>query len=358
MLKNSLSKNFNPFRVKKRYSLIAFFILLGTFCFNTWIPDDQRFHWIPMRMGDFYYQQELFYGESQADIVVFGSSTTWQSFDSVALMDELKKMNVSTEAYTVASNWRGEDFLYFQLRNYLKVKSPKLVVMSTPSGSSQAPHPASKYLMQPLTDYPLIKKLSWKHQLGFLAESFLSFPKLLLSYFPIKASQPNPRYKRYKVIENRGYLRKDLHYRTYGENSIKIEFKKDTRKPTLYSSDQMIYRRERSGWFNVKRSPEKFNPFEKVFFEAIVELCKEKKIPLVLLQFPYPEKDDWNVVELREDVVLLGLPVIGIPLAKLYPGWSKNEVLNHFENGTHMNSNGGPYFTRSVAPAIREFLEN
>jgi hypothetical protein len=340
---------------KNNKERIAFIVLLLFVLFSPFltyfIDRPIAYRSVSLRCGPYAYIADEIFNKTEAiDMLFLSSSEIWTGVNIKHLRKLWKsKHHKDFNIVMLGSNWRGMDRFYFILKDVLKRRRVKTLVLSI-YGRTTFPYYGSKHLFSIFEHRKDFNGMSLKNYLLFYAQSIWGMPRLIYEWLvpnkiPVDCINGH--------ATNYGFLEQNL---GYDPLSPKAElFKKRDDKPPIFGSHEVTYWGGGSKIFP-KPPPLEDNNFELHFYEKIVSICKKYNIKIALIQIPLPT-DQGDTITFAQESRHKEIPIIGMPLHMLFPNMSLDAIKGFYYNNNHLNSNGARYFTESISDVLYDFYE-
>lgn len=282
--------------------------------------------------------REIFHDPASADILFLGSSLLRAGIDLPMTEQGLTAhLGRPTHVETLALNWQGMDMQYFLLRDYLQTHHPSFIIWNLPVPGSRAivPHVQAFRFMRFGEYSEALAGLPLQYRLSLYGEMILGSPRELLSWV-----RPNllSKSESEELIHSPavGY---------YGAKFIPLS-------PAVPPLDTGVTY-EPQPWPSIVVTGPAFNSYEEHFAEEIVQLAKQKGIPLAFIHFPIDGERGMSTMPERGKLPLLqaGSAMIGAPSSAAFEGVGDADFLKYYMD-QHLNRNGSVLYTERVLPAI------
>jgi hypothetical protein len=309
------------------------------------IPDNRRMAYdtTPEDGGPYpYFSRVLFDDNSPLDAAILGSSLEMVGINPSIIQDELLRLTGERHKIALlASNWRGEDLLYFLARDLLANRRVGILIIGVPHyGSTRSvPHPLASYWW-PLQD------VSWNSDAAVIALATVGIPRRVL----LKALPP-VRVRPRLGPEFDGGI--DVGAGFKGKPFEKIE------------GLSIAPRLPASATFHLTRSTEldrsvvPLNEFQLTYLRRIAELAEAHGTKVALLQVPIYSGRLSQTIETRSnilDVVKEQTPYLGIVPARLWNSRPRGSEVEQYYYDDHLNLNGRTYFSYELVSAFKTLL--
>jgi len=294
-------------------------------------------------------KDEIFRQKEDIDVLFIGGSIMWDAVDTPRVQKVLsERLGREAKVLTFGFNFNGVDIPYAQLRDLLERRRVRMVVFSVPR-LAFTPGPSTlAYKFLRYDDHPeVVEGLSAGSKLSLYACNVLRSPRDLLS-----AVRRNPESKSAEA-ENLG-----AHKRDEAMEHNRAAFERFTPAPPVFSADRLLFSGTTAANFHFTGA--KISPHQDRYLVKLVELLREKRVPLVMLNIPqYSERRSERIIELEDWSQRFGqeIPLIGIAPTVLFAGLSEKEIELLHADREHFNTNGNEFYTQTVLPAILEVYE-
>ena len=278
--------------------------------------------------------------QGSVDILFLGSSI----LRAAVVPAEVEKALAAHEGrpvkvLTLSFNWQGLDVQYFLLRDFLAGHSLRMAVWTMPlrQNTSDQPH-VEAYRWYGFGDYSdVVDRLPLASRVSLYSDAVLGGPLRIWNVLRPPRFLPSERLPEVELART-GY---------YG-----APFVAEPTEPPSMGSEGAIFPASPCAAVAVTGPP--LGPYQMNFARAIVELLRERGVPLVLLHIPIddeygehdiPERMSWDRA-LGADA-----PLVGIPAAILFGEIGKDRYL-HYYRDQHLNANGQALFTKAIIPPL------
>lgn len=288
---------------------------------------------------------EIFDNNGDIDLLFLGSSVLFAGVDTPQVQRELSaQLGRPARVLTFGHYFNSADVLYMELRDTLERKRIRMVILSIPRMPySDGPSTTGCRFLRHTEAWEIFDQVPLKYKAAMYACTLLRAPRDILSIIRQNPSSISPT-----------PFAKDL-----GADKAEIGLGRDPRTFTRFTptspsiaGEQMIYSPETRENFSFRDHEIPF--YQGLFLEKIAQLCRQKQVPLAILNIPQPtERNSNRVIERTTDFVL-DVPLIGVPPATLFAGLNGEEIDQLRFDDAHFNANGSEFFTRTVMPAILE----
>lgn len=294
-------------------------------------------------------KDEIFNKKEDIDILFIGGSVIWDAIDTPQVQKTLsEKLGRPANVVTFGFNFNSIDIPYTQLRDLLERRRVRLVVFSIPRLiSTTGPSTLAYKFLRYDENKDVVDGLSLESKISLYACNVLRSPRDLLTIVRQNPSMVSP------YSKNLGAFKREE-----GMTHNPEAFERFTPTSPVFSSSDLIYSSTTKANFRFK--DEQLSIHQNHYLEKLIELLKEKEVPLVMLNVPqHSEKNSDKAIELQDwsKRFGMGIPLIGIPPTVLFKGLSEKEVEKLHSDREHFNMNGNEYFTRTILPAILEVYE-
>lgn len=289
-----------------------------------------------------YIEQATLRENSDVDMAFVGASHIAAGIDTVRVENELSAvLGRPAVARTLGFSWTGLDASYAVLLDLLEHRHVATVVLMMPlvEDDVDAPHPMAYRLLDFLHQGDCLWDLPWKHKAQLYGDFVLGAPRHLLSF-----ARPNLPDRVVPRAETLGSVDEEA-------NMDGSPFSSLVKPPPDLTAEAMIYSPSSASNFQFANKP--MTTYQEFFAHRIVALLKQHGAHGVAIHVPtWPERRSAVVTERLAWSDTLGLPVVGIPGAKLFAGVSEVEMAHLYYDARHLNRNGRIRFTEAVLPAL------
>ena len=294
--------------------------------------------------------QEIFENDEAIDLVFIGSSLIWNAVDTPAVQAELsRQLGRPARVFTFGHYFNSFDITYTELSDLLERKNVRMVALSIPRTPLTSGPSTTAYRFIRYDDHPeVVTGLPPDGRASLYACSILRSPRDLLTIARPNRSRVSP------FSETLGADKAEVGM------GRKIEtYEPFYPDPPQLLDEQMIYSFATADGLQFIDRP--LPEDQDHYLNAIINLLREKRVPLMLINVPqYSERHSQTIIE-REDWSRrfgMQIPLIGIPPAELYAGLTEAEITKLHFDPEHMNANGNKYYTRAILPAIMEVFQS
>ena len=344
-----------PFSSKKQkiffITIICFFISLPVIMHHFELYPDkvELYKSIPNNYGPYHsFSREIFKSKDTLDLLFIGSSLLWTGIDDQyisKMLSEINDSDINVKLFGI--NWRGEDILYYIIRDIVENLPVKRLILSMPTtkhNDNNIHNVLYRFLQYPhYKDY--ILGLNSKYNFIYYAASILSAPRQLITNFKKENTFSN-----YENFDQIGSYKVNS-----GFNGA--PFKYVNRKNSNYFSEKnTMYSFAES---NFKFQGPDINEYQKHYIGKIFELLENNDIKTAIIHIPkYSERESDKISErvCWPKTFDTKVDIIGIKPNELFKSMSEDSI-KYFYYDEHLNSNGNEYFTESIFPAIAKFYE-
>lgn len=282
---------------------------------------------------------EIYKRKSDVDILFMGGCLMTAGIDSSLLQEQYGQMNPEMKMVFFVVTGGNQDAEYFMLRELLKRRRVRFVVLQTPpiSLSYVKPHPAC-LIWNATQDKDMLSECSNYLKFRMYSQSIFEGLRDLVSIV-----RRNPQRAHYRAALTGQWLKTvDGEPFVYRFPSIPTVLPKEL----LYSSNPSAF-----AFYN---SPNMAR-YNKRFFMKTIELLEENNVPFMLLHIPMLDERDYLVMErdflksLCEDK---RVPLMGISKDRLFHGMTSKERRSLYADNSHMNQNGSKLFTKTILDGL------
>lgn len=294
------------------------------------------------------FSNEIFKSKDTLDLLFVGSSLLWTGIDDHYISKMLSKIHDSDlNVKLFGINWRGEDILYYIIRDIIENRPVKRLILSmpTPKHNDKNIHNVLYRFLQ----YPNYKEsilgLNPIYSFIYYAASVLSAPRQLITIFKKEIAFSN-----YENFNQTGSYKVNS-----GFNGAPFKYI-NNKKPNYFPLENTMYSLDGS---NFKFQGPEINGYQKHYIGKIFELLKKNNIKTAIIHIPkYSERESDKISErvCWPKTFDTEVDIIGIRPNELFESMSDDSI-KYFYYDEHLNSNGNEYFTASIFPAIAEFYE-
>lgn len=338
-----------PFALQKQLcvygTVVAFFLFLPILLHFTGMDAIQNRY---LGINEDYYthvHQQVFEETKEIDILFLGFCFQRMGVRSKIIQESLsKELGRQATVVTIGTYASAQDLVWIILRDLLKRRKVKMLVVHLPSnqGIQDRPHSYAPQWIRFQDVLELGQGMPALHYFQLYGAAVLAAPRNFLGYLREEHSIPAE------------YIEKDL-----GNAQIKLceqgtPFEEHILPRKDVNPQDLIYRRGANPE-KFRFTGEKYPRYQETLVLKLASLIKEHRIPLVQLHVPNLIERDAVVVEERYQwEEWLGYPVktVGLPTADLFAGLSDKAKRCLFWDREHMNPNGMDYFTRTVGPTL------
>lgn len=296
-----------------------------------------------LQSGINYYINE---NHDDIDVLILGFSSIWVGVDASLLEERLSEtLGRKSKVIMLATNHPGEGILRTFYEDVVRNRKVKLVLVATPSRSSEAPHPYVSHILQIPQNLFMFENSTFKNQVKYYSLMMLrSFQRLLLL-----PRQVTLQTHEMDLSHNGSYLRPVL----WGG---KIKYKEEpTTRLNIHSKSQILPAYKKTS-FLLKNEISQFQT------NHLIELRNrslEMGSGFGFVYVPlYDERTEPSIV-MRVDMRKFGVsqpPIFGVSNEALFAGQSDEQIQTFFYNQNHMNSHAAVQFTGLIAGEISEYF--
>jgi hypothetical protein len=317
------------------------------------LPPNAIFSAVPAECGDYSFLHQQIYSESSdIDILFAGASTIWKGIDAPLVRDSLSsRLHRPAVVLTVGHAWPGDDATYFLLKPLLARRRVKLAFIQCPTNVvdiSDWPHRMADYWFA-MDQWSELEGLSAAKRLSMYSENVLGGPRKLLSLIRPNGSGQltnNDSANLGASIEARGYN---------DDAKIHAAMPSTALKPPAIPVPQ-LFCSTNPQIFEFGGEP--IGEYQLYFLKKTMQICRDNKIPVVLVHMPSPRDNPADKVHENVDWLSMfngqQVDLLGVPMARLFAGHSKDDQKVFFYDYMHLNANGNRYFTETILPGILE----
>jgi hypothetical protein len=240
---------------------------------------------------------------------------------------------------TLSFNWQGLDVQYFLLRDFLAGHNLRMAVWTMPlrQNTSDQPH-VEAYRWYGFGDYSdVVDRLPLASRVSLYSDAVLGGPLRIWNVLRPPQFRPAELLP-YHAIEHIGYY--------------DAPFVAEPTEPPAMASEAAIFPASECASVAITGPP--LGPYQMNFARAIVQLLRQRGVPLVLLHIPIDDEyGDHEIPERMPWDQALGTdaPLVGVPAATLFGGIGKDRFL-HYYRDQHLNANGQSLFTKAIIPPL------
>ncbi len=293
-------------------------------------------------------EKQIFDEKEDIDILFLGSSLIWAGIDAPLVQTALTSaLGRPARVLTFGHSFNSIDVSYTQLRDLLEKRRVRMVVFSIPRVVYLDAPSATVWRFQRYGENrDLVDNLPFKERATLYANSILRSPHDLLTLVRKNRSSQT-------VFDaNRGALKAEM---GWGQNAA--TFERFNPPAPFITAENMIYSPAVQDRFEFTNA--EIAPYQNYCLQKLVELLKEKRVPLAMINIPqHSESRNQKTVERKNwaQVFDMDIPLVGVQPAILFDGLNDEQVKLLYYN-EHLNINGNEFFTRVVLPAILEIYE-
>lgn len=285
--------------------------------------------------------REIFEHTEPIDVLVLGSSLSWAGVDARAWQQALSE-HLGRPAIVVnfGSNWRGEDLLYFQLRDLLQHRQVKLLVFSTPGPAETQAIAHSQAYHWLDDDWGQTPPLSWRSRAQLYGLQVIGAPRQFLMWLRHERGRAPT-----SIDAAFGSLRAERGLRG-------APFVPFAPEPVAASAESLLASEAQPGAFQFSAEP--LAPYGQHFLARIAQLVDTHHVPTAVLHVTrFSEGRSTFIAERTRWSQVFGhsLPLLGISADRLFAPLTDNQIQKLFYDD-HFNANGSAYFTRTLTPAL------
>lgn len=305
---------------------------------------------MPETQGGYsFIKDEIFNQKEDLDILFIGGSVIWDAVDTPQVQQALsERLGRPARVVTFGFNFNSIDIPYTQLRDLLQRRRVRMVVFSVPRLSfTKGPSTLAYKFLRYDENRDVVEGLSLESKISLYACSVLRSPRDLLTVVRRNPSMTSP------YAKNLGAYK-----RLEGMTHNPEAFERFTPAAPVFSSSDLIYSNSTEERFRFTGA--QLSAHQDHYLNKLVELLKEKQVPLVMLNVPqHSEQRSDKIIELQDwsKRFAMDIPLIGIPPTVLFAGLSEEEIEKLHSDPEHFNMNGNEYFTRTILPAVLEVYE-
>ena len=270
--------------------------------------------------GEYSVWNDIYKGEINAEIAVYGSSRAWVQFNTPMLSDLL-----NTDSYNFGLDGHNFQLQYLRHLEYLKHnKSPKTIILSVDFTTLQKRKDLYNYSQ--LLPYMLWNSSVYNYTKDYEGYSKTDYKIPLVRYMGefntlLKAILPNED----KKTRIQGYA---------GRNEG-------------WNNDFLIAKKE------IKRQHYKIDYYTVNLFNQFLDDCKTSGIKVIMVYAPVYH-EGFNFIENHQDIVN-SFQIIANKHKLPFLDYTKNSICHNeslFNNSTHLNSMGADRFTKQLCDDI------
>lgn len=353
--------------------LVSIIILLPAIAARTgWFKIEGRYPSISIARGGVpTLQQEIFDNTNTVDVACVGSSRML-TIDTPFLEHEFSEhLHHPAKVFTLGWNWSGFDILYFVVRDLLRQRHVRMLVVNDETQRTAKPGQIEYVFRQHSYPHRLATYWYWRGQdvvaLGLLdlplkdviaayGAAIIDLPRYLLDWarpsLPFNLPRCPPMQQ---FVANRGAA---LWAWGWGESPETFSAY-DVREFPAAPADVVVYSDATRAMFTFTGPPR--DAYAEYFAKELTRLCQEQGTKLVVLHMPSPtEGQQVTIPDPQHWSQDFGAPVelIGIPGIKLFAGRAPAEVRKlFFSDELHLNKNGSDLLTRLITPTLLQFYD-
>lgn len=294
-----------------------------------------------------FFSRQAFVERGDIDILFLGSSISWAGIDAAYMQSALSgHLARPATVLSVGSNWRGEDLLYYQLRDLLERRHVNLLVFSPPvlEDREDAPH-SQAFRWADLRATPAAPPLTLRQRAAEFGLLVLGSPRRWLMYLRDELGTPPD-----AVDASLGAYRARLGYRPVG--APREPFVAFDPPPPAFDGASLLFGPATAGHFRF--SNESLTTYQAHYLALINELAEQHHVKIAVLHIPrhtealdstIGERTDWR------NVFGANVPMVGVVPQRLFAGLDAPAIRQLYYDD-HFNENGNGYFSRAIAPGL------
>lgn len=292
--------------------------------------------------------EEVFDNEEDIDILFLGSSVLFAGVDTPQIQRALSlELSRPARVVTFGHYFNSIDVLYTQLQDVLEHKKVRMLVVSIPRMPyTEGPSTTGCRFIRYSDVEEVFLELPLKYKAALYACSILRAPRDLLSIVRRNKNSLSPS----SFAQNLGADKAEI-----GIGRDPDTFVRFTPVSPVVPSDDMIFSSRTKDQFQFTNDEIPY--YQNLFLEKLVEICRNERVPLVILNIPqYTERHNSRAIERKEWKASFGSDVslIGVPPSVLFAGLNEEEISRLRFDDAHFNANGSEFFTRTILPALLE----
>ena len=289
--------------------------------------------------------REIFERTEPIDVLVLGSSISWAGVDATIWQQALSE-HLGRKAVVVnfGSNWRGEDLLYFQLRDLLQRRQVRLLLYSTP-GSSETQWMAHSQAYHWLDGEWISGSatLSWRLRVQLYGLQVLGAPRQMLMWIRHELGRP---------ADAPGSVDSALGSLRAARGLRGAPFVPFAPLPVIVAADSLVATDAQPAAFQFSSEP--LAAYGRHFVMGIAGLVNRHHVPVVGLHVTRFSEERSSVIRERTNwsqIFGRSVPLLGISAERLFAALSDDEIrLLYYDD--HFNVNGSEFFTRTMTPGL------
>ncbi|MBX9667478.1 MAG: hypothetical protein K2X93_07655 [Candidatus Obscuribacterales bacterium] len=288
---------------------------------------------------------EIYKNKLDVDILFMGGCLMAAGINSLALHQHLGQINPEMKIAFFVVTLGNQDADYFMLRELLKRRRVRFVVLQTPSvnRSYTTPHPACMF-WNATQDKDMLSECTSYLKFRMYSQSIFEGLRDLVSIM-----RHNPTWKlcaRYRGAIPTGEWVRML------DGGPFVEFRPS---PVTVPLSELLYSSNPGAFAFRKNST--MSSYNKRFFMKTIKLLEENEIPFVLLHVPTLDEQGHLVFErdfLKSVCEERRVPLMGISKDRLLGGLSPKEQRLLYSDLSHMNKNGSELFTKTILHGLTQ----
>jgi hypothetical protein len=333
--------------------IVAVLLVLPAVLRSFHVPGhEDRLTTVPISAGSYsFLQQQIFRETSDLDLVFLGDSLMLMGVDTPFVERELGR-SLGSHANVLTLGWlgRGDDLMFYVLRDLLAHRRVKFVVLRLPAevgtGLGGGPHPLSYRWLTACEHDPVQPRLPLSDRVATYAIESVGALRNVLSLV-----RPN-------LLSTSPYT-DSLGAQLWDVGPGRTKFSHYQPAVQVLSAAQIVSKLGSSDF--VRPDHKARSPYARGYLSAIRALLESHHVPLALLHAPVVAEARQNTMTVDgiwAEVFPAATPVIAIAPSNLFAKLSDEQVRQLYFDGGHFNRNGAEYFTASVMPALSELVSN
>lgn len=312
---------------------------------------EDRYLTAPTTSGSYsFLQQQIFHERSDLDLAFLGDSLLLTAIETPAVQQAAtRSLGRTAQVVTLGWSGRGDDLMFYVLRDLLAHRRVKAVVLRVPHrggrGLGRGPHPQSYRWLVGCQHDPVQRNLPWIDRATAYALESIGGLRNVLSLLRPNLVSTSP------FAPTLGAMLWDVGPDHGPFIRYQPAIHEDLIGPRLVSTlgASTVIRPDR----------ERPSAYQEGYVRGIRDLLHDRGVAVALLRSPELEERRQETMEIDSAWAETFPPeteVIAPSPAQLYDGMTDEQVSRLYFDGAHLNRNGAEYFTNSVMPALLELV--
>ena len=311
-----------------------------------------RYVTAPVTVGSYsFLQHEIFEETSDLDLAFLGDSLLLTGVNTPDVVRDVSRLlGRPSRVVTLGWNGRGDDLMFYLLRDLLSRRRVKAVALRMPhregSGLGRGPHPQSYRWLTACEHDPVQPNLPLSDRLTTYALESIGGLRNLLSLVRPNLISTSPRARDYgaqlwDVGPDHGPF---IRYQPVA--------------PVLPSS-QLMSSLGSGTVVHADRDPP--SAYQQGYVSAILELLQSHHVTVALLRTPVLAESRQSTMDVDAawaNTFPLNTKVIAVSPTVLYSSLNDDQVRQLYFDHGHLNRNGAEFYTATILPALLELVSH